>query len=170
MTALAMTEALSDRYSGDSPQEHTVAIAEAVQLWGQDTITEAFGVLIGVAMSHLNATEPDHDDPGGEFADQPAALRLVIPAILTRFRRVRMPQIPADALPTAAGILTAAVYGHSPYEWRVGLGPISQCEALMWCYVAWLVIDFVDATVIGEPGGFAAMLAEALRADEKGQP
>lgn len=171
MTALTMTETLSDRFAGDSPQEHAAAIAEAFQHWGQDTITEAFGLLIGVGMSQLNEATFHDDDAAEEYADQPAPLRIVIPAVLTRFRRMQMPEVPEAALPTVAGILTAAVYGQNPYEWRTELGPISTREALIWCYIAWLMIDFIDEAVLEEPGGFARMFTKVVGVpDDDGDP
>ena len=166
MTALAMTEALSDRDGNASPEEYIATVSQAVDKWGYDLITEAFGTLITTAMSYLDKTTLHHDDAktAEDNPDQPPTLRIAVPAILTRFRRMQIAEVSEKALPTVAGILTAASLGQDPYEWRIVLGPITQPETLMWCYVAWLIIDFIDGAALEEPGAFAQMLTEIIGA------
>jgi hypothetical protein len=125
-----------------SDQEPSAGYAEEITMlvgvWGIPVVTQAFGLLIGTAMSATPQPGPDwlHD---------------AIPAVLTRLRRTGM----ADRfIATMAGVLTAAAIEDDPYQWRGSLGPITNAEALAWCYTAWLVADFMDDVVIGKRGEF----------------
>jgi hypothetical protein len=88
-----------------------------------------------------------------------------VPAVLARFRRLELPEVPDEALPLVAGILTAACVGLNPFQWRTGLGPVERPEGLVWAYTAWLVVDFMDNAVFGEkPGQFAEIVTATLAA------
>ena len=153
-TALAMVEMLSGRAAGD-PASSDRALGAAVDRWGIATITEAFGALIYTAVNTTEWASGDTD-----------ALHVILPNVLTRFRRMRLPEVPEEALPLVGGLLTAACLGQGPYEWRTDLGPSRPGEVLVWAYTAWLLVDFIDSIVFeGSPGRFAEVLGEVLRAD-----
>ncbi len=152
---MAMVEALHGRDDVRPPDEVVAEISAAVDIWGRETITEAFGLLIYTIM---NVVKPE---PGTEDN-----LHLVVPAVLTRFHLMQMSEVPDEALPTVAGLLTAACFGQGPYEWRTSLGPIPDGEALVWCYTAWLLVDFMDNAVFDRPGRFAQLLNEVLATGE----
>lgn len=154
-TALAIVESLDGRVVGGLSLDSVAEISTAVDRWGRETITDAFGLLIYTVMN-VAKPAPGTDD----------LLHLVVPAVLTRFHRMQMPEVPDEALPTVAGLLTAAFFDQDPYEWRTSLGPIPADEALVWCYTTWLLIDFMDNAAFGEqPGRFAEILTQVLASD-----
>lgn len=109
----------------------------------------------------LNTAKPP---PGNDH------LHLLVPAVLTRLHRMQMLEVPDPALPLVAGLLTAACFGQSPYQWRIGLGPLRTGEPLVWCYTVWLLVDFLDEAVFEQPGMFAHMVREVLLADGDVEP
>lgn len=152
---MTMIESLSGRVGvGDVDRDSAVVadLITAVDHWGLEVITEAFGTLM---YTMINLTQPD--------SDEDSALSLVVPAVLTRLQEMQLPEVPDEALPTVAGLLTAACLGQSPYEWRTNVGPLGVQEPITWCFVAWLLNDFVDNAVLEQPGGFARLLTEVLR-------
>lgn len=152
-TALMLVESMHGRAEDAETLE---AITTGAQHWGRETLLEAFSLLIYTAV---------HAVPPNPEADQDERLHLLLPAIVDRFHRLQLPQVPDETLPLVAGILTAACLDRSPYEWRTVLGPISDREAIVWSYTAWLLTDFLDNAVYGEkPGAFAEMLREVLDA------
>jgi hypothetical protein len=146
---------LHGRDLGQPADQAERQVADAVRHWGKQSITEAFGLLIYTIM---NVVKPP---PGGEDA-----LHLVVPAVLSKFHQMNMPEVPDDALPTVAGLLTAAFFGQAPYDWRTNLGPIPDREVLVWWYTAWLLVDLMDNAVFDNPGQFVRLLAGALALDE----
>jgi len=144
LTAVQLVEAL---ISGEDEGSEAFAdeVTALVRVWGIPVVTHAFGLLIGVAMSSVRPADGEPDQ-----------LHHVLPAILTRLRRMDL----AEAhVATMGGALTAAALAEDPYRWRLGLGPVSNAEALAWCYTAWLMADFIDTIVLGEPGAFTRRLA-----------
>jgi hypothetical protein len=104
VTALAMTEALSDRQVAPL-EEFAAAVAGAIQQWGHDTIIDGFSMLLGVGMSYLSDLQFE-DEP--TCADERPTLRVVLPALLTRLERAGTPEVPPAVLPTVSGMLPAA--------------------------------------------------------------
>lgn len=130
---MTMVESLHGR-GGDAPPERALAeVADAVQTWGRDTLTEAFMLLIGVGVSTLRPS-----------AEEPDVRYRLVGGIVHRFHDMQMPEVPDSVLPTVAGGLAAAVVGLDTYEWRVSLGPIPARETLVWCYAAWLLVELLD--------------------------
>jgi hypothetical protein len=152
---------LAERGLGGSPGETIAeieAVAEitfAVKQWGEETLTEAFGQIIATVMSLI--------EPGTGMADN---LHTIVPAVLVRLHRMRMSEVPDESLPTVAGLLTAAFFQQDLYTWRMSLGPIGPGESLVWCYTAWLLVDFADEAVFGVPGRFAEVLTDVLALNE----
>jgi hypothetical protein len=157
-TALAVVESLHGRNMGHPLHEAMAEISAAVDRWGRKAIIEGFDMIIYAIM---NAVKPA---PG--TGDN---LHVVLPAVLTKFHRMHMDEVPDEALPTVAGMLTAAFFGQSPYQWRTSQGPIPDGEALLWCYVTWLLVDFMDNAVYEQPGRCAQIITEALDQDEPDQ-
>ncbi len=144
LTAVTMVEALGDP---DDEQMFARVAAEVpllVARWGIPVLTQAFGLLIGAAVTLV--TPP----LGG-----PGRLHLVLPPVLTRLNRLHLP---GYLLPAMAGVLPAACLDQDPWQWRHSIGPIGNAEALAWCYTAWLVTDFVDTVVLREHGAFTRRL------------
>jgi hypothetical protein len=157
-TALALVESMHGRDMGYPFHEATVEISAAADRWGRKAIIEGFDMIICAIM---NAVKPAPD--AGD------SLHVVLPAVLTKFHRMHMDEVPDEALPTVAGMLTAAFFGQSPYQWRTSQGPIPDREVLLWCYVAWLLVDFMDNAVYGQPGRCAQVITEALVEGEPDQ-
>jgi hypothetical protein len=153
--ALEMVEVLHGRDGEAAPNQVMDRLMQGLKIWGRPVVTEAFGTIIYVAAQQLR---PAPDDPGA------ADLKMsVVAAVLNRLRR-DFPEVPAKQLPIVAGMLTAAVLGIGPYDWRVSLGPVDPDEHLAWCYTACLLVDLVDST-IEHPGAFAETLRAALNSD-----
>jgi hypothetical protein len=152
-TAMMIVESLHGRADEDDAE----ALAAGVGRWGRETLLDAFGLLVYTAVSVV------HPETGSEDEDQ---LHMILPAVVSRFRKLQLPEVPDETLPTVAGIITAACVGVPPYAWRTSIGPISDREGLVWCYTAWLLIDFMDNVVFGEkPGRFAEILNATLAQD-----
>jgi hypothetical protein len=66
-----------------------------------------------------------------------------------------------------AGVLTAAAMDRDPWQWRQGLGPIGNPEALAWFYTAWFVTDLVDEVVLHERGAFTRSIAAMVTDDSR---
>jgi hypothetical protein len=52
---------------------------------------------------------------------QPDLVHMLVPAAVTRLRRMAMPEVPKSALPTVSAVLTAAVLGQEPIAWRLSM-------------------------------------------------
>ena len=137
LTAVKIIEGLGGQ---DEPSEASAEeITTLVRVWGIPVVTEAFGFLIGVEMAIM---------PEAEGLDR---IHDVVPAVLTRLGQMDGME---PFLATMGGVLTAAAFGEDAYEWRQGLGPITNAEAIAWCHTAWQVTDFMDDIVLGESGEF----------------
>ena len=151
---MLIVESLQGRVD-QSDAEVVEALTVGIERWGRETLLEAFGLLVATAMNVV--------PPGSEDADP---LHVIMPAVVGRMQKMRLAEVPDEALPVVAGILTAACVGVPPYAWRTGIGPISDGEGVVWAYTAWLVIDLMDNVVFGEqPGRFAEVLHETLDND-----
>jgi len=148
-TVLAIVESLHGRDDGTDTEEFADTIEKSLRRWGDDTITQAFGLLINAAL-----TVPDPEDDSDDL------LHTLVPAMITRLRHLELAEVPQTELPTVAAMLTAAFLGQDPYQWRCGLGPIPRQEILVWCYTAWLLADFMDEVVFAQPGRFAEVVTE----------
>jgi hypothetical protein len=104
---------------------------------------------------------------GGE-GDAPGLLDTIVPAVVLGFNRLRLSgdldELTETDVALAAGALTAGALDLDIYRWRTELGPLYSGEPLMWCYLAWLVADFVDSVVFQEDGAFARILTSVLDA------
>lgn len=150
-TAMMIVESLDGRVD-ENDAETMEALTVGIDRWGRETLLEAFGLLVYTAMHVVHPESEDEDQ-----------LHVILPAIVSRFHKLQLSEVPDEALPTVAGILTAACLGLPPYGWRTTLGPINDREGVVWCYTAWLVIDFIDNAVFGEkPGRFAEIMRETL--------
>jgi hypothetical protein len=156
ITALTVVEALENRASGRPPAEITEEIRLLLEHWDTAEILRAFALLIHSAMRLIERSEA-----------QPDALTATVGPVLARLRALAPPELPPDALPAAAGILTAAALGHDPYAWWSRLEPAGEPEADLptWSYPAWLLVDYVDAAVLDQPGAFARMVTATVIED-----
>ena len=148
VVALAWVEGLHGRAQDAAQPEDLVG---ATHEWGRDTMAAAFATLIGVAVSQL-----------GTPADEPDLLHTLVPAVITRLQRTQLDAVPDSALPTVAGLLTAAVLGQDVCRWRLSLGPWVDADMLVCCYTLWLLVDLFDEMM--GVGWFATTLAAALNA------
>jgi hypothetical protein len=151
--ALTLIEFLDGDTAPGDIEDGVAEIAEVFNRWGEDLITEAFGMIIYATMNMIRTGD-----------DEPDRLHLVVPAVITRFHAMAMPEIPDTVLPTVAGILTACLHGAGPYEWRIGLGPIPRAEGLVWCYTAWLLLDLAESA-IENPGMITRILRQVFASD-----
>jgi hypothetical protein len=149
--ALAMVESLHGRDGNLSAEQAAAELVDTIDRWGIGTIVEAFGILIYTVL-HTAKPPPGATDH----------LHLLVPAVLTRFHRMQMREVPNEALPLVAGLLTAAYFDQDLYKWRTSLGPLRTSEPLVWCYTAWLLVDFMDEALFEEPGQFARLVREIL--------
>jgi len=158
--ALVMTEYLSGR--GRLLPDLQVQLRAAEARWGHENVIGGFSVLLCAAMDLIDR-RADHGDTT-RLAFDPQAMHEVVPRVLGKIFELQLRGLPAAALPTVAGILTAAAVGRqTPERWRKRLGPIPQEEQLLWCYTAWALIEIID-TAVGKPGEFAARTSEGLPA------
>lgn len=88
----------------------------------------------GVAGQHGLGVPKQADARTDIRADEPEGHRTLPVAVTDRL---------VEAV--AAGALTAGALQMDIY--RTELGPRYSRESLMWCYLAWLVADFVDSVV-----------------------
>lgn len=114
------------------------SLDKAVEEWGMDELTRAYGLLI---CCFLTMAAPPEDGPD--------ALHVVVPAVLTKL--CRLETLSPQVIPILAGALTTAFLNGDPYEWRRDYGPIPRSETLGWCYTAWMLADFIDHCS-GQPG------------------
>lgn len=150
--AMASIEALHGREAG--PRDgFNAELAEAFQAWGHETMTSAFGLLIGVAVDQLKPAEGEAD-----------LVHMLVPAVVTRLQATAMPEVPERTLPTVSAVVTAAALGQEPHAWRLSMGPLTRSDGLVFAYVLWLLVDLLDE--LYGPGTFGAGIAEALHRDE----
>src|SRR5581483_1947005 len=129
LAAIRILEILASRE--DEPSEAVgEEIATFVKAWSVVVLTQAFSLLIGAAMMSVQ-----------QRSGKPDRLHDIVPAVLTRPRRTGLAE---PALATMGGVLTAGALEEDPYQWRQNLGPVTNGEALAWCYTAWLIGDFLD--------------------------
>jgi hypothetical protein len=131
------------------------AIRLGVEVWGENSLVNAFGILIYIGVSLAKDKI--------ELGD---LLQTMVPAIVGGLHEeAEQLDVPVEMVPTAAGLLTAAYLGRMPYEWRTGLGPIGPGEPMMFCYTACGVAQYMDDNVYGRPGRFAEVLTMGLATD-----
>jgi hypothetical protein len=153
ITALTIVEALENRAGGRPPDEVAAEIQVLLAQWETGEILRAFGLLITIAL-RLVEQAPERPDVFGT----------AVTPVLSRLRELAPAELPADGLPTAAGILTAAATGQDPYGWWSRLSPADGPEADLatWSYPTWLLVDYVDAVVLDQPGAFARMVTATI--------
>jgi hypothetical protein len=105
-TALLMVESVPECSDGAE------AVLFGFEQRSRETMLEVFGTLIYTAINVMR--------PASEEDDR---LHVVLLAVVSRFRRLELAEVPAEALPVVAGIITAAAVGLAPYTWRLSLGP-----------------------------------------------
>ncbi len=150
-TALTMAESLHGRDIGGDVGTTLTYINDGIDRWGKPTILDAFGSLIFTAVNT------------GKWAEGEDALHTLVPAVVGKFQRMQLPEMPDTVLPTVAGLLTAACLQLDPLEWRLSLGPILSSEIEVWMYAVWLLIDFMDEIMFGgREGAFAELLRGIL--------
>lgn len=165
--ALSMIEALHGR-DDRPPHKVQVDAAEAVDRWGRDTLDQAFSQIIYAGV-YLILGDGDDEQSTEDDGDKPDSFGVIMPAIINHLARLDLPEVPRTALPTVAGILTAAFYGQPPYVWRSRLGRTDD-EHLVWLYTAWVMVDFMDKVMFEDkPGRFTDLLTTVLLSDE-GEP
>lgn len=152
ITALTMIEALENRAGGRPPEEVSADIRLLLEQWDADTILRAFALLINTALRLVERAPREQD-----------VLSTAVLPVLTRLRELAPAELPADGLPTAAGLLTAAAVGQDPYEWWSRLTPLEPDRDLAtWSYPTWLLMDYVDAVVLDQPGAFARLVTTTV--------
>jgi hypothetical protein len=122
-------------------------------------MTRTFSALITATVSALSlAYATDGPDGPAEVTAERGRARIldvVLPTVLDLCREEPSREaVPDPALPTVAGLLTAAAYRQSPYDWWTGLtgGPHPDPETagrqlLLWCHVAWQLIQTLAALI-----------------------
>lgn len=156
-TAMAWVEALHGRDGGALPEDHAAMLIAESKRWGWETITAALGLLIGVAADQLTPGPAERSAPGPNDQD---LIHVLVPAVVTRMRRIELAEVPDHALPTVSGIVTAAALGQDPYAWRTAMGPVTAADSLVFCYTLWLLIELLDG-LLG-PGSFGGIVAKVL--------
>jgi hypothetical protein len=154
ITALTIVEALENRAGGRPPDEVAAEIRALLAQWETGEILRAFGLLVTIAL-RLVEQAPERPDVFGT----------AVAPVLSRLRELAPAELPADGLPTAAGILTAAATGQDPYGWwsRLSAADASQeADLATWSYPTWLLVDYVDAVVLDQPGAFARMVTATI--------
>jgi hypothetical protein len=153
ITALTIVEALENRAGGRPPAEVSEEIRLLLGQWETTDILRAFALLVTTAVRLVEQA------PG-----QPDVLAATVAPVLSRLRGLAPDELPADALPTAAGILTSAATGHDPYQWWSRLEPTGNADGDLatWSYPTWLLLDYVDAVVLDQPGAFARMVTATV--------
>ena len=157
ITALTIVEALENRAGGRPPDEVAAEIRVLLGQWETGDILRAFGLLISIAL-RLVEQAPERPDVFGT----------AVTPVLSRLRELAPAELPAGGLPTAAGILTAAATGQDPYGWWAGLSRAGgspedkEADLATWSYPTWLLVDYVDAVVLDQPGAFARMVTATV--------
>jgi hypothetical protein len=75
-----------------------------------------------------------------------------------------MPEVPESALPTVSAVLTAAVLGQEPIDWRLSMGPLTVADGLVFGYTVWLLVELLDD--ITGPGAFGDAVTGILLRDD----
>jgi hypothetical protein len=153
--ALSIVETLRGRKVGNlDVKDLADAIRLAMRVWGADSLVQAFGSII-----YIGVNTAKHKPELGDL------VQTLVPLIVRGLHDAQRPEVPDEALPTVSGLLTAAYFNQMPYEWRIQFGPIRAGEAMVFCYTACMVAQFMDDTVYGQPGRFAEVLTMGLATD-----
>lgn len=161
ITALTIIEALENRAGGRPPDEVSADIRLLLEQWDLETILRAFGLLITTALRLVEQAPREQD-----------VLSTAVMPVLSRLRELAPPELPGDGLPTAAGLLTAAAVGQDPYDWWSRLSPLEpDGDLATWSYPTWLLMDYVDAVVLDQPGAFARLVTTTvIEPDQEAAP
>lgn len=156
-TAVSMVELLNESGDGQPDTSAVEQVLAAVDRWGIPTVTEAFSIVIYALLNLIQPAPSEEED----------ALHLIVPALIAKLRKLELEEVPPEALPTLAGVFTAACLGQDPFAWRTALGPLRQGEPLSWCYAAWLLADLIDHAVLHEPGGSTKILRQIVSSNSE---